>query len=62
MDEIKPKTGERWYVKMQGARCLTTQTVVDITPLTVELDDEKTAYPNTTRYERSDIKFVEKVN
>lgn len=62
MDEIQPKTGERWYVKLEGARCLTTQKVVDITPLTVELDDETTSYSKTTRYERSDIKFVEKVN
>ena len=60
--EVTPKKGEWWYVKLKDAKTLAKKKITDITSLTVELDQDNTSFSSTSRYERSDIKFVEIIN
>ena len=53
--------GERWYIKYLGARSLVEVEIKEVSQKTVLLKQVDRPYDNPVRYEKSDIKFVEKV-
>lgn len=58
------KSGDKWFVKLHEAKCLTEQKIVEVTEKTVLLEriDDNSCLHSKLRYKRSDIEFVEKVN
>jgi hypothetical protein len=58
------KVGDKWFVKLQGASCLTEQKIIEVTEKTVLLQrmDDSLAGHAHLRYKKTDIEFVEKVN
>jgi hypothetical protein len=58
------KVGDKWFVKLQGASCLTEQKIIEVTEKTVLLQrmDDSLALHTHLRYKKTDIEFVEKVN
>jgi hypothetical protein len=58
------KVGDKWFVKLQGASCLTEQKIIEVTEKTVLLQrmDDSLARHAHLRYKKTDIEFVEKVN
>ena len=58
------KVGDKWFVKLQGASCLTKQKIIEVTEKTVLLQrmDDSLARHAHLRYKKTDIEFVEKVN
>jgi hypothetical protein len=57
------KVGDKWFVKLQGASCLTEQKIIEVTEKTVILQrmDDSLAGHAHLRYKKTDIEFVEKV-
>ena len=55
--EMTLVVGQWWYVRIRDASCLTTVTITELTPLTVEI---RGSWPDRGgRYKRSEIEFVE---
>lgn len=57
--KTNPKPDEVWYIKICKNPALVKATVTDVTTNTVEV---LVQYGFRTRYSRSDIEFVERVN
>ena len=58
--EVGPKAGETWHVCINNAQCLAKEMVMEITPKTVLLAEDRLSTPR--RYKRDLIEFVEKSN
>ena len=57
----KIEVGEFWYIKYLGSRSLVEVEIKEVSQKTVLLKQVDRPYDNPVRYEKSDIKFVEKV-
>lgn len=51
---------DEWYVKLPKSELLERVTIVHMTPLTVELRIDGVTRSVCKRYEKTDVKFVEK--
>ncbi len=62
-DLIKPKKNEIWFVKLPKATAVMKIEIIEITDFTVVLKEVpilECLSTSSTRYETSDIKFIEK--
>lgn len=53
--------GERWYIKYLSATALVEVEIKEVSQKTVLLEEVNRSFYAPVRYEKSDIKFVEKV-
>lgn len=51
---------DEWYVKLPNSESLERATIVHMTPLTVALRIDNVTNSVCKRYEKTDVKFVEK--
>lgn len=61
-DAVQPKVGETWFVKINGGLTLAAFEVLEVTPCTVRVKKPGShgSYSDY-RYERSDLRFVERM-
>lgn len=53
--------GDFWYIKYPGAIALVEVEIIEVSQKTVQLKQIDRPYYNISRYEISDVKFVEKI-
>ena len=62
LERTLPKTGETWYVKINGDLTLSKADVIGTTSNTILLRFEEALGYASRRYEKEDVKFVEKLS
>lgn len=55
------KIGQRWYIKVRGAQCVSKVLITDVSRFTVLIKDTRELCMTGSRYEISDLKFIEEV-
>lgn len=62
LERTLPKTGETWYVKINGNLTLSKADIIGTTANTILLRFEEALGYASHRYEKEDVKFVEKLS